>query len=139
MQSAEALIPLDVSGARARIEGVTGLVWGDDGAEFDHVEIDTGLGLDVLVPYHLVPGGLRSELRRTDPLVTLGGQVKCWRAEGVLRLDSGRFACNAEIHVIRQPRGIVLLGLPLLRKFDLLLRELPDDPGRPCMVYGPTI
>lgn len=139
MPPGERSIPLDVTRRRARLEGALELTWQGGEATFDHVELDTGLSLDVLVPRQVAPAQLLECLAPTDALQTLGGEVACDRAEGFVRLDGGCFVEGAEIHMIDQPGGVVLLGLPLLRKFDLLLRDLSSDPRRPRMAYTPTV
>lgn len=131
-------ILLDVNSFRARIEGGLDVQLGvGDPIRLDHVDLDTGSGFDLLVSPVLF-GGLPPEATPTDRVETLGRSLEAWTLEVVLSRPDKRWEAVAQLtlaHISGPPRA--LLGLPILRRFDLLLREDPTDPRRPAMVFTP--
>ncbi len=130
-------ILLDVTARRARLEESVVIVVGEAEFSFDGVELDTGCGYDMLIPASCAPEGLTAQMRPCDPVHTLGGAVEARMAEGTIRLSAGAFARPVEVVVGHLAGRKILLGLPLLRAFDVLLPRRADDPRRPALEYLP--
>ncbi len=127
---------LDVEAARVRLEEPLFLVVDNLEFQFDGVELDTGCGVDVIVPLDRAPANLVAASSPTDPLQTLGGPVRTWCVDGILRSGCGQFAHKVTVHIADVRGGKTLLGLPLLQRCDILL--LPtggEDTRRPALEF----
>lgn len=98
--------------------------------EIDKLVLDTGAAFDLVAPDSIwETTGLRSTGRTR--MGTLGGNVFCRTASVTLNL--GRWRVRADLVTPPNTKDW-LIGYPLLRWFDLLIRSVPSR--QPCLI-GP--
>lgn len=84
-----------------------------------------------------LPGALRAQLlagtkvicQRVAPDFDAGQLRDAWAAT----LPTSGIKLVSDVAPV--PKTSPLLGLPLLRDFDILIRALPDDPRRPALEF----
>lgn len=100
--------------------------------ELPKVVLDTGLEVGALVPRSMLDDRWDEEDFRPASVCTLNGQeLRCEALDVMILLGDEKFP--GELYVSDQTREPIL-GLPLLRKFHLLLAE-----GDPSVPWGPSL
>lgn len=131
-------ILLDLTDHRARIVGGLRLeVRGSEPVHLDRVDIDTGTSLELLVNCNRVRRP--DDAVPTDPVETLSGQVDAWTVVGALSIPEHHWERTAQLTFAPLAGEVeALMGLPLLRAFDILLRPTATDPRRPALEFDPV-
>lgn len=129
------LADIDVDDRRARLQAVWSVRWGGVSREDFGLDLDTGSAFALLLPKAKFPDVWESGTL-IAPVRTLGGKMRARQLDGVLSLFDGRFRVPIDITVADITSESALLGLPVLRRFDLLLRgPQPDQLRRPVLAY----
>lgn len=126
-------VSLDVNDRRVRLEATVSVDLLTGSYDLPHVELDSGSAWALVVHADLL--GPLPEDRVPDNLHGFGGVLEIETFRAALRF--GPWLVDVDVAVARFDEVKAWVGIPLLRHFDLLLRAVPGDPHRPCLL-GPS-
>jgi len=129
------LADIDVDDRRARLQAPWSVLWRGGSREDIGLDLDTGSAFALLLPKARFPD-IWDSGAPAGQVYTLGGKTQARQLDGVLSLFDGNFRVPLDVTVAEIASESALLGLPVLRRFDLLLRgPQPDQLRRPVLVY----